>query len=113
MPKLLDLTKNAAEDEMKAIGLKADFAYEKGSSSDDSDLIVVKQQYKKGESLAVGTKVKLTLGKKESSTTAAEKVEVPALVNYTEKKAEQELKKLGLKVKKAYANSRVQKAEVS
>ena len=105
MPKLLDLTKNAAEDEMKAIGLKADFAYEKGSSSDDSDLIVVKQQYKKGESLAVGTKVKLTLGKKESSTTAAEKVEVPALVNYTEKKAEQELKKLGLKVKKAYANS--------
>ena len=64
-----------------------------------------KQQYKKGESLAVGTKVKLTLGKKESSTTAAEKVEVPALVNYTEKKAEQELKKLGLKVKKAYANS--------
>ena len=65
MPKLLDLTKNAAEDEMKAIGLKADFAYEKGSSSDDSDLIVVKQQYKKGESLAVGTKVKLTLGKKE------------------------------------------------
>ena len=32
MPKLLDLTKNAAEDEMKAIGLKADFAYEKGSS---------------------------------------------------------------------------------
>ena len=50
----------------------------------------MKQQYKKGESLAVGTKVKLTLGKKESSTTAAEKVEVPALVNYTEKKAEQE-----------------------
>ena len=49
MPKLLDLTKNAAEDEMKAIGLKADFAYEKGSSSDDSDLIVVKQQYKKGD----------------------------------------------------------------
>ena len=49
--------------------------------------------------------MKLTLGKKESSTTAAEKVEVPALVNYTEKKAEQELKKLGLKVKKAYANS--------
>ena len=26
-------------------------------------------------------------------------------MNYTEKKAEQELKKLGLKVKKAYANS--------
>ncbi len=46
MPKLLDLTKNAAEDEMKAIGLKADFAYEKGSSSDDNNLIiVVKQQY--------------------------------------------------------------------
>lgn len=33
MPKLLDLTKNAAEDEMKAIGLKADFAYEKEAAA--------------------------------------------------------------------------------
>lgn len=105
MPKLVGLTKNAAEDEMKALGLKADFAYEDGSSSSDSNLIVKKQQYKKGESVPVNSTIKLTLGKKESSTTAAEKVEVPAMVNYTEDKARKELEKLGLKVKKAYSTS--------
>lgn len=107
MPKLIGYTKNAAEDEMKAIGLKADFVYEEGSSNSDSDLIVKKQQYNKDESVAIGSTVKLTLGKKETaaSTTTAEKLEVPALVNYTEQKAEKELTKLGLKVKKAYATS--------
>ena len=105
MPSLIGLTKNAAEDEMKAIGLKADFVYETGSSSKDSNLTVKKQQYKKGESVAVDSTVKLTLGKKESSTTATEKVEVPAMVNYTEEKAQKELEKLGLKVKKAYSTS--------
>ncbi len=106
MPKLIGLSKNAAEDEMKALGLKADFAYEDGSSSGDSNLVVKKQQYNQGESVAIGASVKLTLGKKEgSSTTTAEKVEVPALVNYTEKKAENQLTKLGLKVRKAYATS--------
>lgn len=110
MPKLVGLTKNAAEDEMKALGLKADFVYEDGSDSKDSNLIVKKQQYQKGESVAIDSTVKLTLGKKESSTTAAEKVEVPAMVNYTESKAEKELEKLGLKVKKAYATSDTVKA---
>lgn len=107
MPNLIGLTKNAAEDEMKALGLKADFAYEDGSSSADSDLIVKKQQYNKGDAVAIGSTVKITLGKKESAdaTTTAEKVEVPAMVNYTEKKAEKELTKAGLKVKKAYATS--------
>lgn len=106
MPKLIGLSKNAAEDEMKALGLKTNFVYEEGSSSDDSNLIVKKQQYSQGESVAIGASVKLTLGKKESaSTTTAEKVEVPALVNYTEKKAENQLTKLGLKVRKAYATS--------
>ena len=107
MPNLIGLTKNAAEDEMKALGLKADFAYEDGSSSADSDLIVKKQQYNKEDSVAIGSTVKITLGKKDSAdaTTTAEKVEVPAMVNYTEKKAEKELTKAGLKVKKAYATS--------
>lgn len=105
MPKLIGLTKNEAEDEMKAIGLKAEFAYESGSSSKDSNLVVKKQQYPKGESVAVDSTVKLTLGKKESATTATEKVEVPAMVNYTEEKAQKELEKLGLKVKKAYSTS--------
>ena len=107
MPNLIGLTKNAAEDEMKALGLKADFAYEDGSSSADSDLIVKKQQYNKEDEVAIGSTVKITLGKKDSAdaTTTAEKVEVPAMVNYTEKKAEKELTKAGLKVKKAYATS--------
>lgn len=105
MPKLIGMTKNEAEDEMKAVGLQAEFTYEDGSSSKDSHLIVKKQQYKKGESVAVGSTVKLTLGKKDSATTAVEKVEVPAMVNYTEEKAEKELEKLGLKVKKAYSTS--------
>lgn len=107
MPNLIGLTKNAAEDEMKALGLKADFAYEDGSSSADSDLIVKKQQYNKDDAVAIDSTVKITLGKKESAdaTTTAEKVEVPAMVNYTEKKAEKELTKAGLKVKKAYATS--------
>lgn len=107
MPKLIGMTKNEAEDAMKAIGLNADFVYEEGSSSTDSGLIVKKQQYNKDESIAIGSTVKITLGKKEdaASTTTAEKLEVPALVNYTEQKAEKELTKLGLKVKKAYATS--------
>lgn len=107
MPNLIGLTKNAAEDEMKALGLKADFAYEDGSSSADSDLIVKKQQYNKGDAVAIDSTVKITLGKKDSAdtTTTAEKVEIPAMVNYTEKKAEKELTKAGLKVKKAYATS--------
>lgn len=107
MPKLIGMTKNEAEDAMKAIGLNANFVYEEGSSSTDSGLIVKKQQYNKDESIAIGSTVKLTLGKKEdaASTTMAEKLEVPALVNYTEQKAEKELTKLGLKVKKAYATS--------
>ena len=107
MPNLIGLTKNAAEDEMKALGLKADFAYEEGSSSADSDLIVKKQQYNKDDAVAIDSTVKITLGKKDSAdtTTTAEKVEVPAMVNYTEKKAEKELTKAGLKVKKAYATS--------
>lgn len=107
MPNLIGLTKNAAEDEMKALGLKADFAYEDGSSSADSDLIVKKQQYNKDDAVAIDSTVKITLGKKElaDATTTAEKVEVPAMVNYTEKKAEKELTKAGLKVKKAYATS--------
>lgn len=105
MPKLVGLTKNAAEDEMKALGLKGEFSYEDGSSSGDSNLVVKKQQYKKGESIPVDSTIKLTLGKKESSTTATEKVEVPAMVNYTEDKARRELEKLGLKVKKAYSTS--------
>lgn len=107
MPNLIGLTKNAAEDEMKALRLKADFAYEDGSSSADSDLIVKKQQYNKDDAVAIDSTVKITLGKKESAdtTTTAEKVEVPAMVNYTEKKAEKELTKAGLKVKKAYATS--------
>lgn len=107
MPNLIGLTKNAAEDEMKALRLKADFAYEDGSSSADSDLIVKKQQYNKDDAVAIDSTVKITLGKKDSAdtTTTAEKVEVPAMVNYTEKKAEKELTKAGLKVKKAYATS--------
>lgn len=107
MPNLIGLTKNAAEDEMKALGLKADFAYEDGSSSADSDLIVKKQQYNKDDAVAIDSTVKITLGKKDSAdtTTTAEKVEIPAMVNYTEKKAEKELTKAGLKVKKAYATS--------
>lgn len=106
MPKLVGLTKNAAEDEMKAVGLQTDFVYESGSSSQDSDLIVKKQQYKSGESVAVNSKVKLTLGKKNAAaTTSSEKIEVPAMVNYTEEKAQKELEKLGLKVKKAYSTS--------
>lgn len=107
MPNLIGLTKNAAEDEMEALRLKADFAYEDGSSSADSDLIVKKQQYNKDDAVAIDSTVKITLGKKDSAdtTTTAEKVEVPAMVNYTEKKAEKELTKAGLKVKKAYATS--------
>ena len=106
MPKLIGKTKNAAEDEMKAVGLKAEFTYQNGSSSKDTDLIVKKQQYEEGESVLINSTVKLTLGKKKAeATTAAEKVEVPAMVNYTEEKAKKELEKLGLKVKKAYATS--------
>ena len=68
--------------------------------------------------------MKLRLAKRNLPLLQQKRWKVRTLVNYTEKEAEQELKKLGLKVKKAYANSdtvkegyvikqRVQKAEVS
>ena len=105
MPNLLKLTRAEAEAEMKALSLEAVFEYEKGVDQNDPALIVVKQQYQKGESLLPGTEVELTLGLDEDATTENQRIEVPALVNYTEDKAVEELEKLGLNLKKIYANS--------
>lgn len=106
MPNVLKKTKAEAEAALEELSLKPAFVYESGSKEGDTGLIVVKQAYKADTSLETGTTVTLTLGKKAASTTTQSKrVEVPALVNYTEDKAESTLKKLGLKVKKAYATS--------
>lgn len=105
IPKLLDLTKDKAQAEINALSLKAEFVYDEGADMTDPALVVVKQGYPQGTSIPVGSTVKLTLGKKEETTTQAKRVEVPALVNYKEKKAENTLLKAGLKVRKAYATS--------
>lgn len=105
MPNVLKLTKAEAEATLQELSLKAVFVYENGINQNDEGLVVVKQQYQKGESLPMDSEVELTLGKDEEATTENQRIEVPALVNYQEETAVEELEKLGLKVKKIYANS--------
>ena len=105
IPGLLKLTKKEAEAEIKNLSLKAVFEYEAGVDQNDNTLVVVKQQYEKGESVPEGTEIKLTLGLDKEATTENQRIEVPALVNYKEEDAVETLEDLGLKVKKLYANS--------
>ena len=67
--------------------------------------MVIKQQYPSGTKLDSGSEITLTLGKTQEATTTVKRVEVPALINYTEEKAEEILKGMGVKVSKAYATS--------
>ena len=102
---LLGLTRKEAEAKMEDLSLKAVFEYEDDVDHNDSTLIVVKQQYEKGESVPEGTEVTLTLGVDENATTENDRIEVPALINYQEDQAVEVLTQLGLKVKKIYTNS--------
>lgn len=102
---LLGLTRKEAEAKMEDLSLKAVFEYEDDVDHNDSTLIVVKQQYGKGESVPEGTEVTLTLGVDENATTENDRIEVPALINYQEDQAVEVLTQLGLKVKKIYTNS--------
>lgn len=100
LPSFLGMTKKEAEKKADSLMLKPEFAYGEGVREDDEDLVVVEQQYKKGEALPEGETILLTLGEEEK-----ERVEVPALMNYTEEEAVDVLKNLGLKAKVVYASS--------
>ncbi|MBR0381474.1 MAG: Stk1 family PASTA domain-containing Ser/Thr kinase [Eubacterium sp.] len=100
MPKVIGMTRDKAKEKLESLGLKAKFTYEKGYSAADSGIVVIKQDKPSGTMLEEGTTVGLTLGVKQT-----EKVEVPALINMSSDEAEQKLKDVGLKVKKAYASS--------
>lgn len=103
LPSFLGMSEKEAEELAEKLSLQAVFAYEDGTHGEEAERIVVKQQYEKGESLPEGSSIELTLAPKEDP--AESRVEVPALVNYTEEKAIEELKKLGLKVKSVYSDS--------
>lgn len=101
LPSFLKMTRDEAEEKAESLKLKPEFAYEEGAEEDEN-LVVVKQQYKKGEALPEGETILLTLGTQEKE---KERVEVPALMNYTEEEAVDVLKNLGLKAKVVYASS--------
>ncbi|MCD8020722.1 MAG: Stk1 family PASTA domain-containing Ser/Thr kinase [Clostridiales bacterium] len=101
VPDFLGMTKSEARAEAEEYSLKVTFTYEDGVDESDSSLVVVEQQYEEGESVAEGTKVKLTMGQNEDD----QQIEVPALVNYTEEEAREVLEALGLEMESVYANS--------
>ena len=105
VPNLLGKTKTEVKKKLDALSLDAVFTYEDGINEEDTSLVVIKQQYPSGTKLDSGSEITLTLGKTQEATTTVKRVEVPALINYTEEKAEEILKGMGLKVSKAYATS--------
>ncbi|MDO4977192.1 MAG: Stk1 family PASTA domain-containing Ser/Thr kinase [Eubacteriales bacterium] len=104
MPNVLKRDRMTAEKILKDNELKASFIYEENVKNNDTNLIVVKQEFDPGETLAVGTSVELTLGLDPEASTQA-RVEVPPLIDLTEEKAEEKLAAVGLKVDKIYATS--------
>lgn len=103
VPNFLNLSQKEAEEKAEEVSLEPEFDYEDGADKNDTSLIVVKQEYEKGESLKEGETIELTLGTKED--VQKDRIEVPALVNYKEDDAVKKLESLGLKVKSIYANS--------
>ena len=90
MPDLKGKTKDEAAQALNNIGLQAEFVYEKGTDENTDELIVKKQQYGVGSNVVSGSRVEVTLGKSKSaeSTTIAQRIEVPTLVNMKASDAE-------------------------
>lgn len=104
VPDFTKLTKEEAEQRAKKHSLQVKFQVAATAMNvDEKDLIVVKQNFVRGDKVDVNTVITLTLGPDENAQSG--RVLVPALINYEEDDAVEELEKIGLKAKKIYAHS--------
>lgn len=102
VPDFIGMTRVEARNTANEHSLKAEFDYADGVSEDESDLVVVEQEYEKNRDLLKDSTITLTLGQKPGSD---DRVEVPPLINYEEEEAIDALEDIGLKAEVIYANS--------
>ena len=102
VPDFIGMTRVEARNTANEYSLKAEFDYADGVSEDESDLVVVEQEYEKNRDLLKDSTITLTLGQKPGSD---DRVEVPPLINYEEEEAIDALEDIGLKAEVIYANS--------
>lgn len=102
VPNFIGMTRVEARNTANKHSLKAEFDYADGVSEDESDLVVVEQEYEKNRDLLKDSTITLTLGQKPGSD---DRVEVPPLINYEEEEAIDALEAIGLKAEVVYANS--------
>ena len=102
VPDFIGMTRVEARNTANEHSLKAEFDYADGVSEDESDLVVVEQEYEKNSDLLKDSTITLTLGQKPGSD---DRVEVPPLINYEEEEAIDALEDIGLKAEVIYANS--------
>lgn len=102
VPDFIGMTRVEARNTANEHSLKAEFDYADGVSEDESDLVVVEQEYEKNRDLLKDSTITLTLGQKPGSD---DRVEVPPLINYEEEEAIDALEDIGLKAEVVYANS--------
>ena len=104
LPSFIGMTRAEARNQAEELSITAKFEYADGVDENSNSLVVVEQETGEGRDVLVGSTITLTLGLDEDSTETAQ-VEVPALVNYEEEEAIDELESLGLKAEVVYTNS--------
>lgn len=102
VPNFIGMTRVEARITANEHSLKAEFDYADGVSEDESDLVVVEQEYEENRDLLKDSTITLTLGQKPGTD---DRVEVPPLINYEEEEAIDALEAIGLKAEVVYANS--------
>ena len=102
VPNFIGMTRVEARITANKHSLKAEFDYADGVSEDESDLVVVEQEYEENRDLLKDSTITLTLGQKPGTD---DRVEVPPLINYEEEEAIDALEAIGLKAEVVYANS--------
>lgn len=101
VPNFLGMTEAKARTKAEEESLTVEFEYADGVEQ-NSDLIVIEQDVEEGRDVLKDATITLTLGQEDNTD---DRVEVPALVNYTEEKAIDKLESLKLKAEVVYANS--------
>lgn len=101
VPNFLGMTEAKARTKAEEESLTVEFEYADGVEQ-NGDLIVIEQDVEEGRDVLKDATITLTLGQEDNTD---DRVEVPALVNYTEEKAIDKLESLKLKAEVVYANS--------
>lgn len=104
VPAFTKLTKEEAQKRAEKHSLQVQFQVAVTAMDvPEEQLIVIKQNFARGDKVDVNTMITLTLGPDESAQSG--RVLVPPLINYKEDEAVEALEKVGLKTKIIYAHS--------